>query len=189
MALQLTAFMGTTAYPDRMGDYYPHFLESGRLAQGHNVSGALSQSLISEVDRDLADSGWRSIFQQALSTDYRFQRGLFEEAELRVPQGNHDQFPAITSTFGSRDWQDTLFTVDSIKRSSRNTSPRRPDPGFEYGWALIKTSAALRQTIQLCHHLHTVAVTDSTSHFHLLAQTCQRENLDLPNICLQRNGY
>ncbi|MCZ6798878.1 MAG: hypothetical protein O7F12_00165, partial [Nitrospirae bacterium] len=41
MALQLTPLMGTTAFPDRMGDYYPNLLKKGRLIQGHSVSGRM----------------------------------------------------------------------------------------------------------------------------------------------------
>ncbi len=43
MALQFTPFMGATGFPDRMGDYYPELLESGRIIQGHDVSGPLSR--------------------------------------------------------------------------------------------------------------------------------------------------
>ena len=35
MALQLTPLTGMTAFPDRMGDYYPEELEAGNIVQGH----------------------------------------------------------------------------------------------------------------------------------------------------------
>ena len=83
MALQLTPFMGTTAFPDRMGDYYPQLLEAGRIIQGHNVSGTLPPDVIAAVNHDLADPTWRSIFHEALSDDYRFQGTLFDESAIQ----------------------------------------------------------------------------------------------------------
>src|SRR5688572_11930082 len=78
MALQLTKMSGTTAYADRMGDAHKDLVESGRIVQGHSVSGPLDDDMTAAVDRDLADATWRARFHRALIDDRRFQRGLFE---------------------------------------------------------------------------------------------------------------
>ena len=83
MALQLTPFVGTTAFPDRMGDSYPEFLEAGRIVQGHHVSGVMSPELIASVNQDLQDPLWRtSLSSSSLLKDYRFQRGLFDGSQI-----------------------------------------------------------------------------------------------------------
>ena len=189
MALQLTPFMGTTAFPDRMGDYYPELLDAGRIIQGHNVSGTLHPDMIAAIDRDLVDPAWRSIFHDALSDDYQFQRMLFDESEIRK-RGDDDSVEIpLLSGFRTPDWQTTPFSVELVKTLSRRSRPHQHDPGFEYGWALVKTSAALAYTIQLCRKLHGTAVTDSSSHHRLLAQSCYRERIGLSNSCVKREGY
>ena len=189
MALQLTPFMGTTAFPDRMGDYYPELLDTGRIIQGHNVSGTLHPDMIAAVDRDLADPAWRSIFQDALSNDYQFQRTLFDESEIRE-RGDDDSVEIpLLSGFRTPDWQTTTFSVELVKTLSRRTRPHQHDPRLEYGWALVKTSAALAYTIQLCHQLQVTAVTDSASYHRLLTQSCHRTRIELSNSCVKREGY
>ena len=78
MALQLTRMSGTTAYADRMGDRHEDLVKSGRIVQGHSVSGPLDENMTALVNRDLADAIWRAQFHVALVNDRRFQRGLFE---------------------------------------------------------------------------------------------------------------
>ena len=78
MALQLTRMSGTTAYADRMGDRHEDLVKSGRIVQGHSVSGPLDENMTALVNRDLADAIWRAQFHDALVNDRRFQRGLFE---------------------------------------------------------------------------------------------------------------
>ena len=80
MALQLTPMMGTTAFPDRMGDYHPELLKVGRIVQGHDVSGAMAPETVYAVNRDLADAQWRKYFQDFILNDRRFQRGLWLSA-------------------------------------------------------------------------------------------------------------
>lgn len=189
MALQLTPFMGATAFPDRMGDYYPELLDAGRIIQGHNVSGTLHPDMIAAVDRDLADPAWRSIFHDALSDDYQFQRTLFDESEIRKRRDDDSVEIPLLSGFRTPDWQTTPFSVELVKTLSRRSRPHQHDPRFEYGWALVKTSAALVYTIQLCRKLHGTAVTDSASHHRLLAQSCYRERIGLSNSCVKREGY
>jgi len=60
---------------------------------------------------------------------------------------------------------------------------------FEYGLALVKTSASLvyTQTLALAHQLQ--PVTDSPAHFALYAQSCIRENWPRINHLLIRVGY
>ena len=129
MALQLTPFMGTTAFPDRMGDYYPELLDAGRIIQGHNVSGALHPDMIAAVDRDLADPAWRSIFHDALSDDYQFQRTLFDESEIRQRRNGGSVEISVLSAFRTPDWQTTPFSVELVKTLSRRVSSSPPRPG------------------------------------------------------------
>src|SRR5581483_5247542 len=72
MALRLTPLSGTTAYNDRMGAFFPELVESGRIVQGYSVGGPLDRETADAVDRDLADTIWRSLYHQAFATDRRF---------------------------------------------------------------------------------------------------------------------
>jgi hypothetical protein len=60
---------------------------------------------------------------------------------------------------------------------------------FEYGLALVKTSASLvyTQTLALAHQLQ--PVTDSPAHFTLYALSCVRESWLRTNHLLIRAGY
>jgi hypothetical protein len=60
---------------------------------------------------------------------------------------------------------------------------------YEYGLALVKTSASLvyTQTLSLAHQLQ--PVTDSLAHFSLYAQSCARENWPTVNHLLIRTSY
>jgi hypothetical protein len=60
---------------------------------------------------------------------------------------------------------------------------------YEYGLALVKTSASLiyTQTLALAHQLQ--PVTDSSAHFSLYVQSCVRENWLRTNHLLIRVGY
>jgi hypothetical protein len=60
---------------------------------------------------------------------------------------------------------------------------------FEYGLALVKTSASLvyTQTLALAHRLQ--PATDSPAHFALYIQSCARENWVRTNHLLTRTGY
>ncbi|MDT7044123.1 hypothetical protein [Candidatus Nitronereus thalassa] len=184
MALQLTPLVGTTAFPDRMGDYYPELLRTGRIIQGHQVSGPMNGEMIKGIDRDLADTQWRSIFHEALVHDYRFQRGLFDKSKLRSTTQEASEIKSLLSTLAETEWINYGFQVDTIKTLSRSAHSPQDGPTFEYGWALLKTSASLLYTIQLCHTLDSVAVTDSRAHHQLLTQTCRRDSVYLRNVYL-----
>jgi hypothetical protein len=189
MALQLTPMMGTTAFPDRMGDYHPELLKAGRIVQGYNLSGSMKPETVSAVNRDLADHQWRQLFQESLLNDRRFQRGLFadpQDSKTQSPEAHHD--PEWLQ-FQGMEWADTPFQVETVQTWSRHRLQGKEAAYFEYGWGLIKTAASLIYTIQLCHRLNLVAATDSASHHRLLAQTCAREQIELENSCVKREGY
>jgi len=189
MALQLTPLVGTTAFPERMGDYYPQFLEAGQIVQGHQVSGSMSPEVISAVNRDLADPPWRSIFHEALKSDHRFQRGLFDVSQIKQPGSSESPDSPGWLAFTNSDWVDRPLQVDTVQTLSRTRLSGEDGSHFEYSIALIKTLAALIYTIRLCHQLNLVTVTDSASHHRLLARTCEREGIDLANSCMKREGY
>ncbi len=189
MALRLTPLMGTTAFPDRMGDYYPELLEAGRIVQGYDVSGAMSSEMIAAVNRDFADAVWRSVFHEVLLNDYRFQRGLFDVSQFSKARGTGSEGQSVLSEFTQHSWVDQPYSVDRVRALSRTAFSLEDGPSYEYGWALIKTATALVYTIRLCHRFELAAVTDSASHFLLLTHTCKRDNLELINACVPRDGY
>jgi hypothetical protein len=189
MALQLTPMMGTTAFPDRMGDYHPELLKAGRIVQGYNLSGSMKPETVSAVNRDLADHQWRSLFQESLLNDHRFQRGLFadpQDSKMQPPNARHD--PEWLQ-FRGMEWADKSSDVEMVQTLSRHQLQGDEAAYFEYGWALIKTAASLIYTIQLCHQLNLVAATDSASHHRLLAETCERDQIDMENSGVKREGY
>ncbi|UCH91904.1 MAG: hypothetical protein JSU60_04205 [Nitrospirota bacterium] len=84
---------------------------------------------------------------------------------------------------------DQPFQVERVQTLSRHRLQKQEAVYFEYGWALIKTAVSLIYTIQLCDQLNLVAATDSPSHHRLLTQTCKRDQIELKNICVKREGY
>lgn len=189
MALQLTPMVGTTAFPDRMGDAYPEYLEAGRIVQGHNLSGSMSPEVMASVDQDLQDPIWRKRFHEFLVSDYRFQRGLFDDSQLQKVKNCNQRETPVLLAFKKTDWIDTPYRVETVQALSRKPLAAQDSSQFEYGFALIKTSASLVYTIQLCQQRNLVAVTDSGSHHRLLARTCTRKRIDLANYLVKREGY
>jgi len=189
MALQLTPFMGTTAFSDRMGNDYPNLLKSGRIVQGHDVSGPLSPALTTAVNRDLTDPLWRSVFHNALRHERRFQRGLVAFSQDNQGRSSVPTDSAMLAAFQQPEREFAPFTVQSLQALCQKRLPENESLDFEYGFGLIKTSAALIYTIRLCHQLGLIAVTDSASHRQLLARTCLRDTVELVNICVKREGY
>ena len=189
MALQLTPFVGTTAFSDRMGDFYPELLGAGRIVQGHNVSGSMSAEVMALVDRDLRDPVWRQAFHEAINCDYRFQRGLFEVSNLRHSRNSDVPDPSLCLHFSQSTWMNYPYQVETVQVLSRTSHLREDSSPFEYGFALIKTAASLIYTIKLCQQLNLIAVTDSSRHHRLLTQTCKRDDVDLTNTCVRREGY
>ncbi|WNM59227.1 hypothetical protein [Candidatus Nitrospira allomarina] len=189
MALQLTPFMGATGFPDRMGDYYPELLETGRIIQGHGVSGALSPTMVTAVNHDLADPLWRSIFHEALKDNRRFQRGLVAFSQDSQGRSSVPTDVALLAAFQQPEREFASYTVENLQVMSRRRLSEQEKLTFEYGFGLIKTSAALNYSIQLCRHLSLVAVTDSPGHHQLLGRTCRRANVKLRYGCVKREGY
>jgi len=189
MALQLTPFVGTTAFPDRMGDYHDELLKAGRIVQSHDVSGAMKSETVSAVNRDLGDAQWRRLFQDSLLNDHRFQWGLFADPKASSAGPAKDHTDPDWLQFRGGEWADTPFQVEAIQALSRQRLHGEKSARFEYGWSLIKTAASLIYTIQLCHQRNLLAVTDSVSHYHLLQRTCERDQMTLEHSCVRREGY
>jgi len=189
MALQLTPFVGTTAFPDRMGDYHHELLLAGRIVQGDDVSGAMKSETVSAVNRDLGDAHWRRLFQDSLLNDHRFQWGLFADPKAASAGPAEDHTDSDWLSFRGGEWVDTPFQVEAIQALSRQQLHGEKSARFEYGWSLIKTAASLIYTIQLCHQRNLLAMTDSVSHYHLLQRTCERDQITLEHSCVRREGY
>jgi hypothetical protein len=189
MALQLTPMTGITAFHDRMGADFPNLVANGRLVQGYDVSGPLSNDLIAAVDRDLADTAWRKLFHQALCHDRRFQRGLFDLTHSMQIGNATVPGAAALLTLMDAAFQQLPFCVVDIK--ARSSAPLTVEQGyrFEYGLALMKTSASLLYTDRLAHRHHLQAVTDSPVHFTLLEHSTRREGHTLANHLVIRRGY
>jgi hypothetical protein len=175
MALQLTPFSGMTAFHDRMGDSLPELVSSGRLVQGYDVSGPIPPDVAAAIDHDLDDQVWRSLFHAALRADVRFQRGLFQ-----VPRVGHLTDDRL---------QVDSYSIERVRALSAQTDRPIREGDFEYGLALVKTSASLVYTyrIALMHGLQ--VATDSSAHYSLLERSCRRELLSVGNHLLLRKGY
>jgi len=189
MALQLTPFFGTTAYPDRMGDLFPELLTAGRLRQGYNVSGPLSPETIASIDRDLADSTWRELFHPALKDDRRFQRGLFDMSLTVESDGTHTGEASTLTRLRKEAFQGYRFTVAAICQLSQQRLTDTQADLFDYGLALLKTSAALVYSVQLAAAQRLAVATDSLPHFMLLSRITEREGMTIENYWIERSGY
>lgn len=79
--------------------------------------------------------------------------------------------------------------LDRVRILSKSRLTLEEGYRFEYGLALVKTSASLvyTQTLALEHQIQ--PVTDSPAHFSLYAQSCTRENWTSTNYLLLRAGY
>lgn len=189
MAIRLSPFVGTTAYPDRMGDFFPGLIASGRLKQGYGVSGPLSRETSAAIDRGLSDAIWRTCFHEALRTDRRMQRGLFDESFITEADtartGNHSGLARMSSS----GWNVVPFTVERIRRMSQRPLRDPEADGFEYGLALLKTSAALVYTVELAKAERLAVATDSYAHLMLLALMTERDGLTVANHWIGRSGY
>jgi hypothetical protein len=189
MALQLTSMSGMTAFQDRMGMSFPDLIESGRLVQGYDVSGPLPPTVAAAINRDLHDPLWRARFHTAFRLDRRLQRGLFEPSHsLRIGDslvpGPAALLRLMDNTFRQQD-----YDLGRVRALSKSSVTLEEGYHFEYGLALVKTSASLvyTQTLALAHQLQ--PVTDSPAHFALYAQSCVRENWPRTNLLLIRVGY
>ncbi|MDE3244172.1 MAG: hypothetical protein KGO52_15790 [Nitrospirota bacterium] len=189
MALQLTQLSGTTAYADRMGGFHEALFKAGRIVQGYNVSGPLDAEAIAAVNRDLADSTWRGEFHHALREDRRFQRGLFELSHGILVGNKQVPGPAALLRLIEEDRVRQPWTFAELQRLSGSALSLEEGYRYEYGLALVKTSASLVYTIRLCRRHGLEAVTDSEPHFRLLTRTCDRDGIVLRNQWVPRQGY
>jgi hypothetical protein len=189
MALQLTSMSGMTAFQDRMGMNFPDLITSGRLVQGHDVSGPLPPSVAAAIDRDLHDPLWRACFHMALCRDRRFQRGLFEPSHSLRIGGSLVPGPAALLHLMNDSFRRHDYDLTQVRTLSKKSDSLDEGYQYEYGLALVKTSASLvyTHTLALTHHLQ--PVTDSAAHFSLYAQSCTRENWPNINHLLIRTGY
>ncbi|MEQ1793954.1 MAG: hypothetical protein ABL970_07150 [Nitrospira sp.] len=189
MALQLSPVSGTTAYADRMGGSFPELVTTGRLVQGHNVSGPLSDASRISIDRDLADVRWRRQFHEAIREDRRFQRGLFDPTHAMTIGREVVPGPAALLRLMHEDFLHQPFTVDAVQQLSRQRLTGSDAYRFEYGLALVKTAAAQHYTVHLADRHHLAAATDSPAHFQLFNRMLEREGRTLPHHLIIRNGY
>lgn len=189
MAIQLSPFSGTTAYADRMGGSFPELVTTGRLVQGHHVSGPLSDASRISIDRDLADVQWRRLFHLALREDRRFQRGLFDPTHAMTVGQDVLPGPAALLRLMDESFLHQPFTVKTVQLLSCERLRGGNAFRFEYGLALVKTAAAQCYTMQLAHTLQITAATDSPAHFQLFSRSLEREHERLPNHLVIRTGY
>jgi hypothetical protein len=189
MALQLTPMSGMTAFQDRMGMSFPDLIESGRLVQGYDVSGPVSPTVAAAIDRDLHDPLWRTRFHMALRQDRRLQRGLFEPSHSLRIGDSLVPGPAALLRLMDDSFRQRSYNLGHVRALSKGSLALEDGYSYEYGLALVKTSASLvyTQTLALAHQLQ--PVTDSPAHFTLYAQSCIRENWPRANHLLIRAGY
>jgi hypothetical protein len=189
MALQLTPMSGVTAFQDRMGMSFPDLIKSGRLIQGYDVSGPLSSTVAAVIDRDLSDPLWRTCFHTALRRDRRLQRGLFEPSHSLRIGDSLVPGPAALLHLMHDSFRQQAYDLDQVRALSKRTITLEEGYHYEYGLALVKTSASLvyTQALALEHQLQ--PVTDSPAHFALYAQSSVREHWMKTNHLLIRIGY
>jgi hypothetical protein len=189
MALQLTPLSGVTAFQDRMGMSSPDLIDSGRLVQGYDVSGPLSPAVAAAIDRDLRDHQWRARFHRALRQDRRLQLGLFEPSHSLRIGDSLVPGPAALLRLMDDSFRLQAYDLDQVRALSKKNLTLEEGYHYEYGLALVKTSASLvyTQTLAMTHRLE--PVTDSPAHFSLYAQSCVRENWPKTNLLLIRKGY
>ncbi len=188
MAVQISPFCGTTAFPERMGDSFPDLLTSKQLVQGYNVSGPLNPNTCIAVDHDLTDSTWRALFHRALVENRRFQRGLFDGADITGRDKDGAAEPALMVRLKDVSFETAPFTVAGIRELSRRRPIGREADLFDYGLALLKTSASLVYTIQLAIAGRLAVATDSRAHFTLLTRLVERTGATIENRLVEQGA-
>jgi len=172
-----------------MGMSFPDLIESGRLVQGYDVSGPLPPAVAIAIDRDLHDPLWRARFHTALCRDRRLQRGLFEPSHSLRIGDSLVPGPAALLRLMDDSFRQQAYDLGRVRALSKSSVTLEEGYHFEYGLALVKTSASLAytQTLALAHQLQ--PVTDSSAYFSLYVQSCVRENWLRTNHLLIRIGY
>ena len=189
MALQLTKMSGTTAYTNRMGDAHKELVESGRIVQGHSVSGPLDEDMTAAVNRDLGDANWRACFHRALIDDRRFLRGLFEVTHGMIIGSTLVPGPAAWLRLIEAQRESRPYSVALLQKLSCGRLSLDEGYDYEYAFALVKTSAALHYTIRLALRHDGEAVTDSQPHYDLLEFIRLRDRRTFQHRCVERAGY
>ena len=115
--------------------------------------------------------------------DYSSRPIVFASATISWPG------PAALLHLMDNSFSQQAYDLDRVRELSRRHLTLEEGYHFEYGLALVKTSASLvyTQTLALAHQLQ--PVTDSPAHFALYAQSCLRENWLRTNHLLIRVGY
>jgi hypothetical protein len=80
------------------------------------------------------------------------------------------------------------YTLEGIRRLSKLHTSRSESYQFEYGMALVKTSAAGVWTGRLAQRLSVSVATDSPGHYDLLQRSLHRERIMLVNYFLTKDG-
>ncbi len=188
MALQLTPMIGTLVVSDRMGDYFPEFLQTGRIVQGYQVSGGFSPEVKSAVNGDLADDVWRGYFHESFTNDRQFRGSLFDFTHKMRIGSTVVPGPAAFLSLIDQNHEKHLFTVENLQALGLKPLSLTEGYVFEYGFALVKTSAALRYTHSLSRQHQLVSVTDSRAHFRLLNRIYARDGVVLNNQLIKDEG-
>jgi hypothetical protein len=168
-----------------MGDSFPDLLARERLVQGYHVSGPLNQDTGIAVDRDLTDSTWRTLFHRALVENRRFQRGLFDGADITGRDNDGTAEQTLIVRLRDVSFETTPFSVAGIRELSRRRLIGREADLFDYGLALLKTSASLVYTIQLATAGQLAVATDSRAHFTLFNRVVERMGVTIENILVE----
>jgi hypothetical protein len=219
MALQLTPFLGTTAFQDRMGDSFPQLVAEGRLVQGYPTSGPLDDDMENAVDQDLADPVWRNLFHHSFREYRRFQRGLFDPSHGIAIGRTMVPGPAALLQLMDPMRAASAMTVESVrswsaggKGASRRAqggagekdegASRRAQGGagetnacmpecykFEYGLALIKTAVSNLWTVRIGCSRDLTVATESVGHYDLLQRTLHRSGVKLANHLLAKTDH
>jgi hypothetical protein len=155
-----------------MGDYHAELVQPGRIVQGHNVSGPLSPEMGGRIDRDLKDREWREIFHFAFRNDVRFQRGFVPEDTALTP-------------WLRASWTEWPVTLAEVRQMSRLKLDPERAIALEYGLMLVKTSASLWYTIQLCQQYGLDAITDSVGHDRLFHRMKIRDRIAVQTFLLR----
>ncbi|MBH0183920.1 MAG: hypothetical protein HP477_00445, partial [Nitrospira sp.] len=129
----------------------------------------------------LTDSTWRTLFHEALVENRRFQRGLFDGADITGRDKDGATEPALMARLKDVSFETTPFTVADIRELSRRRPIGKEADLFDYGLALLKTSASLVYTIQLATANQLAVATDSRAHFTLLTRFVERTGVTIEN--------
>jgi len=157
--LRLTPLQAPVPIARRMGDLFPTLLAKGKIVQGYAFPSPPDDVMRHQIDADLADLIWRTIFHNGLVLDEQFRRGL-------------DNRPIQAALFAET-WKDHPLDLDYVTSLLWGLSAE--SPVATYGLMTVTTSSALWQTARLSHEGRLTAVTDSRIHHALFDRALARE--------------